>query len=267
MKLKGKVTAISGAGSGIGRCAATLFAQNGAVVYLLEVNEKAGVDTEKEIRAAGGEARFIKTDVADAQSVQAAFERIEKEAGRLDVLYNNASVFLGGEDGAISDISLETWGKVIGINLNGMFHCSKYGLPLMLKSGGGAVINTASSAAIQGVPRCDAYTATKGAAAALTRSMAVEYGPSGIRVNCIAPVAIRTPMVLQSNTNDDSFDEKRFLETGTPLRRWGEPEEIAKVALFLASDDASYINGAVIVADGGITVTYPFTKPPEYNVG
>ncbi len=265
MRLKDKVCVITGAGSGIGKSAALLFAKNGAFVYLLEINKATGREVEKEILSFGGKAEFIKTDVSSAQDVAKAFDHIKSEDRGLHVLYNNASVFLGGQDNAISEISLETWDKVLGINLNGMFYCCKYGLPIMLKSGGGCVINTASSAAIQGVPRCDAYTATKGAAAALTRSMAVEYGPKNIRVNCIAPTAIKTPMIMQSNMDDDSFDEKRFLETGTPLRRWGSPEEIAQIALFLASDEASYMNGALLVADGGITITYPFTKVPDFN--
>ena len=124
----------------------------------------------------------------------------------------------------------------------------------MRKAGGGTIINTASSAAIIGVPECGAYTATKGATVALTREMAVDYGPENIRVNCIAPAAIRTEMVKESNLNDPKFDENHFLTKGTPLRRWGLPEEVAKAALFLASDDSSYINGVTLVADGGITV-------------
>ncbi len=125
----------------------------------------------------------------------------------------------------------------------------------MIANGRGSIINTASSAGVIGIPKCDAYTASKGATVSLTRSMAVEYGPKGIRVNCIAPAAIRTQMVKESNLNDPDFDEDFFLTKGTPLRRWGTPEEVANIALFLASDKSSYLNGAIIVADGGITIS------------
>jgi NAD(P)-dependent dehydrogenase (short-subunit alcohol dehydrogenase family) len=125
----------------------------------------------------------------------------------------------------------------------------------MIASGGGSIINTASSAGVIGIPNCDAYTASKGATVTLTRSMAVEYGPNKVRVNCIAPAAIYTPMVKESNLDDDSFDEEEFLRKGTPLRRWGKPEEIAQIALFLASEQSSYMNGAILVADGGITIS------------
>ena len=135
-----------------------------------------------------------------------------------------------------------------------LYHCTKHVIPLMKKAGGGSIINTSSSAGQIGIPECDAYTASKGATTSLTRSLAVEYGPYNIRTNCIAPAAIATDMVKESNLNDPKFDEQKFLTQGTPLRRWGKPEEIANVALFLASDLATYLNGTVIVADGGITV-------------
>ena len=149
---------------------------------------------------------------------------------------------------------LEIWDKVLRINLFGVFYCCKYAIPLMVRSGGGSVINTASSAGVIGIPDCDAYTATKGGIVSLTRSMAVEYGPDGVRVNCIAPAAIRTDMVRESNLDDPNFDEQFFLTKGTPLRRWGKPEEVAELACFLASDRSAYLNGDIIRADGGITV-------------
>ena len=130
----------------------------------------------------------------------------------------------------------------------------------MMASGGGSIINTGSSAAQIGIPDCDAYTATKGAIVQLTKSLAVEYGRYGVRTNCISPAAIMTPMMRQSNPENSSFDEERFLKLRTPLRRYGTPEEIAKIALFLASDESSYLNGAIIVADGGITVNGDLSK-------
>jgi NAD(P)-dependent dehydrogenase (short-subunit alcohol dehydrogenase family) len=254
MQLRGKVAVITGGASGIGEHGTRLFAQEGAVVFMLDVNETAGLQLEKELRQKGFCANFLKTDISDPDQVQRAMEQIDRQYGKLDILYNNASVYLGGRDTAAADLSLDIWNKILSINLNGLFYCCKFGIPLLRKAGGGAIVNTASSAGVIGIPYCDAYTATKGATVSLTRSMAVEYGPENIRVNCIAPAAIRTEMVKQSNLNDEKFDEAAFLTSGTPLRRWGLPEEIAKAALFLASDAASYINGAILIADGGITI-------------
>ena len=254
MILKGKIAAITGGGSGIGGSASSLFAKEGATVAILEVNPESGEAKAREIADAGGRAFFIRTDVSDPDDVRAAFEEIDRRCGRLDVLYNNASVFLGKYDNRVTEITLETWEKVLRINLFGVFYCCKYAIPLMIRSGGGSIVNTASSAGVIGIPDCDAYTATKGATVSLTRSLAVEYGPDGIRTNCIAPAAIRTEMVRESNLNDPKFDEQAFLTKGTPLRRWGTPEEIARLAAFLASDESSYLNGAIIRADGGITV-------------
>ena len=253
MRLQGKIAAITGAGRGIGRAAAELFANEGAIVALLEIDEESGKDAENTIRDAGGEAAFIKPDVADAENVRNAFAAIEEKLGSLHILYNNAAIFLGKYDAPVTDLSLPTWERILSVNLSGLFYACKYGIPLIIRSGGGAVVNTSSSAGVIGVPNCDAYTASKGATLSLTRSMAVEYGPQNVRVNCIAPAAIYTDMVRESNLDDSDFDEELFLRT-TPLRRWGTPDEIARVALFLASDESSYLNGAIIVADGGITI-------------
>jgi NAD(P)-dependent dehydrogenase (short-subunit alcohol dehydrogenase family) len=180
--------------------------------------------------------------------------RTVKKFGGLHILYDNAAVFWYGKDGNVTDISEDIWDKVININLKGTFLCCKYAIPEIIKSGGGSVINTSSSTGLIGIPKCDAYTATKGAVSSLTRSIGVEFVPYKVRVNCIAPVAIKTDIVIESNLKDPDFDETKFLNT-TPARRWGLPEDIAtKLALFLSSDDSSYIIGAVLVADGGITI-------------
>ena len=254
MRLQGKVAAITGAGRGIGRAAAELFAREGAGVALLEIDEKSGRAAENTILATGAEAVFIPTDVANAEDVKRSFATIEERFGALHILYNNASIFLREEDGPVSELSHQTWEQILSVNLSGLFYVCKYAIPLMIRSGGGSVINTSSSAGVIGIPNCDAYTATKGATISLTRSMAVEYGPQNVRVNCIAPAAIYTEMVRESNLDDPEFDEEQFLQT-TPVRRWGMPEDIARIALFLASDESSYLNGAIIVADGGITIT------------
>ena len=254
MRLKDKVAVITGGASGIGGAGTKLFAEEGASVIILDVNEEAGISLEKELNERGFDVKFIKTDISDPKQVENAMNMIDSIYGKLDIIYNNASVFLGGRDNIVTELPLEIWNKILSINLFGLFYCCKYGIPLLRKAGGGAIINTSSSAGVIGIPECDAYTATKGATVSLTRSMAVEYGPENIRVNCIAPAAIRTEMVKESNLNDPKFDEQAFLKKGTPLRRWGLPEEIAKTALFLASDESSYINGAILVADGGITI-------------
>jgi len=254
MRLKDKITAITGAGRGIGLAAAELFAREGARVALLEIDDKTGVEAEKLITRAGGRARFIKTDIGDVDSVQKAFAAIEDIYGGLDVLYNNASVFSSRDDGPVSKISLQTWHRIVNINLNGLFYCCKYGIPRIVKSGGGSVVNTGSSASVMGIPGCDAYTSTKGAVVSLTRSMAVEFGQKGVRVNCIVPAGIDTEMLRESSTDNPDFDAKYFFSRA-PMGRFGRPGEVASLALFLASDESSYINGAIIRADGAITVT------------
>jgi len=254
MRLKGKVAVITGAGRGIGFAAARLFCREGARVVIAEVNEELGRDAEERIRREGGEAVFVATDVSDSQHVQALMRRTRDLYGRLDVLYNNASVYLRGQDGMITDIAEETWRRVLAINLDSIFLCCKYGIPLMLQGGGGSIINTSSSAGLIGNKMADAYTATKGATISLTRSLATEYGPKGIRTNCICPAGIATEMVKESSLKRPDFDAQAFFRVA-PLGRFGEPEEVANLALFLASDESSYVNGAVITCDGGITIT------------
>lgn len=253
MRLKNKVALITGAGRGIGRAAAELFAHEGARLILAENNADVGCEAEAALREAGGEAMFVQTDVSQSAQVQALFQTVRERFGTLDVLYNNASIFLGDADKPVTELSEEVWHQVLAVNLHGVFLCCKYGIPLMLKNGG-SVINTASSAALIGVPGCDAYTATKGATLALTRSMAVEYGPHKVRVNCIAPAGIDTPMLRESNLDQSNFDEAKFFAKA-PLGRYGTAQEIAGVALFLASDESSYLTGTVLVADGGTTIT------------
>jgi NAD(P)-dependent dehydrogenase (short-subunit alcohol dehydrogenase family) len=158
------------------------------------------------------------------------------------------------------DIEVEVWDKIMAVNLRSVFLCCKYVIPHMIAVGGGAIITTSSSNGIIGIPGADAYSASKGATAEITRSMAVEYGPKNIRVNCIAPAAIMTPMLKFSNLNSTTFDEERFLKLRSPLRRYGTPEEIGNLAVFLASDKSSFLNGAIIVADGGITINGDLSK-------
>jgi NAD(P)-dependent dehydrogenase (short-subunit alcohol dehydrogenase family) len=254
MRLKNKVALITGAGRGIGWAGAQAFVREGAKVVIAEINEELGARAEAALRGAGGEAAFVRTDCADSASVRALMRRTEQLYGGLHVLYNNASVFLNKVDGPVTALAEETWEKILSINLGSVFLCCKYGLPLMVRSGGGSIINTGSSASVMGIPGCDAYTAAKGATVSLTRSLAVEYGPQGIRVNCICPAGIETEMLKASSLDDPKFDAAGFFKRA-PLGRLGTPEEVAHLAVFLASDESSYINGAILRADGGITVT------------
>ena len=251
ISLNGKKAIVTGGAGGIGLAGVKCFCAAGAEVIIADINEEAGRQAASETGAT-----FVKCDVSKSADVQAVVAAAE---GKLDILYNNAGVYLNGRDGRITDIDEEIWEKVIAINLRSVFLFCKYALPLLMKQGG-AIINTASSAGVIGIPDCDAYTATKGAIVQLTKSMAAEYGRYNVRVNCIAPAAIMTPMMRQSNPIDSTFDEERFLKLRTPLRRYGRPEEIANVALFLASEEASYLNGAIVVADGGITINGDLSK-------
>jgi NAD(P)-dependent dehydrogenase (short-subunit alcohol dehydrogenase family) len=254
MRLNEKVAIITGGGRGIGFAAASAFAEEGAKVVLADIDAELGRQAEKALRAEGADATFVETDVSRSEDVQRLVARTRELHARLDVLYNNASVFLGKADGAVTDLAEETWDRVLGVNLRGVFLCCKYAVPLIVESGGGSVINTSSSAGVMGIPGCDAYTATKGATIALTRSMAVEFGPQKVRVNCIAPAGVDTEMLRESSLDDPAFDESGFLRKA-PLGRYGSPREIANLAVFLASDESSYVTGAILRADGGITIT------------
>ncbi len=259
MDLKGKKVVITGGGGGIGRSASFLFAKYGAEVIILEYNDESGKSAEAEIKAKGQKAWFIKTDISNPDSVKRAFEQIKEKYGRIDALYNNASIFLGGKDTSIDNLDEDVWDKVLSINLNGLYYCSKHAVNLM-KEKGGAIVNTASSAGVVGIPGCAAYTATKGATVTLTRSMAADLGRFNIRTNCIAPAAIMTDMLKESNLNDPNFDNDFFIKQITPLKRWGKPEDVANLAAFLISDEAAYINGVIIPCDGGITINGDVNK-------
>lgn len=250
--LQNKNVIITGAAGGIGLAAAKRFCAEGAFVIGLDVNAAACEKAKAEIEGAGGRCMYVVCDISSEASVEAAFAEIGGAVDCIDALYNNASVFLGGKDGPLGEVDTAVWSKILAINLTGMYLCTKKALPL-LKKHGGAIINTASSAGVTGIPGCAAYTATKGAMISLTRSLAVDYGKYNIRTNCIAPAAILTEMVKESNLNDPTFNEQKFLDMVTPIRRWGTPEDIAAIACWLSSDDASYLNGAIIRADGGIT--------------
>jgi len=254
MRLQGKVAVITGAGRGIGYAAAAAFAREGAKVVIAEIHDGLGRAAESRLRAEGGDATFIRTDCSLGGDVRRLMTETEARYGALHVLYNNAALFLPKADGPVTDLAEDVWARILAVNLTGTYLCCKHALPLIVRSGGGAVINTGSSAAVIGAPGCDAYTATKGAVVALTRSMAVEYGRQGVRVNCICPAGIETEMVKASSLDDPAFDREYFFRKA-PLGRLGTPAKVAALAVFLASDEASYISGAIIRADGATTIT------------
>lgn len=252
MRLRNKVAVITGAGGGIGRAAAFLFAKEGARVVVVD-NKETGKDTVNKILATKGDTIFVKADVSKTSEVKKIFKVTREKYGALHILYNNAGIFIPHIDGKATDIKEEAWDQILNVNLKGTFLCCKYGIPEIIRSGGGSVINTSSSAGIIGVPNCDAYTASKGAIIALTRSMAIEYAPQKVRVNCIVPCAIDTSMNVKSEKENPDFDEGKFLSVA-PLQRYGTPEEIANMAFFLASDESSYTIGGIFVVDGGMTI-------------
>ena len=251
-RLEGKTALVTGGAQGIGLEGAKLFAEEGARVVIADINAEKGEAAAREIGA-----EFVRCDVSKDADVKAAVA----VCGTVDVLYNNAGIFWTGHDNRLTEIAEADWDRVMAINLKSVYLFCKHAIPTMMASGrGGSIVNTGSSAAHIGIPGCDAYTATKGAIVQLTKSLAVEYGRYGIRTNCISPAAIMTPMMRQSNPENSTFDEERFLKLRTPLRRYGTPVEIARIALFLASDESSYVNGAIVVADGGITVNGDLSK-------
>lgn len=251
MRLEGKTAIITGAGSGQGKASALLFAEQGAKVVIAEWNEEAGKQVEKEIKDAGNEAMFFKTDISDEANVQQLVQAVKDEYGTIDILFNNAGIGFSSRSkytmASILDTPLNDWNSILGINLNGTFLMSKYVIPVMIEQGKGSVINNSSLNGIIGVTGADAYTASKGGVVSLTRVMAADYGKHNIRVNCICPGAINTPMI--SEVLDVPEIAKNF--KAGPLGRVGEPEEIAGAALFLASDEASYVTGVILPVDGG----------------
>jgi NAD(P)-dependent dehydrogenase (short-subunit alcohol dehydrogenase family) len=253
MRLEDKVALITGAGSGIGREAALLFAREGASVVVAEVADDAGRKTAADIEEAGGRAHFVHADVSRSDDVRAMVEEAEKTYGRLNVLFNNAGVFPDA-DGSVLDTDEDTWDFVLRVNLKGIFLGCKYGIPALLRAGGGSIVNTASFVALMGAATPQiAYTASKGGVLALTREVAIEFARKGIRVNALCPGPVDTPL-LQELFRDPERRARRLVHI--PMGRLARADEVAKAALFLASDESSYINGAAFTVDGGITAAY-----------
>ncbi|MGA2309009.1 MAG: SDR family NAD(P)-dependent oxidoreductase [Candidatus Bathyarchaeia archaeon] len=248
-ELRGSVALVTGAGSGIGRAIAVLFACEAAKVAVADVSEGDGKNTVELIKKEGGDAIFVQGDVSKSTSVKRMVEATVEKYGKLNVLVNNAGV---ESTGSVVEVTEENWDKVIDINLKGTFLCSKYCAPRIIESGGGAIINIASVLGLVGSKGEAAYCASKGGMISLTRAMALDFASENVRVNCICPGSVLTPtfkrVMIASGDYDIAF--ARNLEK-IPLRRVAAPEEIAQAALFLASEKSSYMTGAALVMDGG----------------
>lgn len=253
MRLQDKVALITGASSGIGRETALLFAAEGACVVVADVNDAGGSETVEMVRAQGGKAVYVHADVSKAADCENMVSVAEKEFGKLNVLFNNAGIMHGSDDNAMTTEE-SVWDLTMAINLKGVFLGCKYGIPALQRAGGGSIINTASFVALMGAATPQiAYTASKGGVLAMTRELAIIHARQNIRVNALCPGPLRTEL-LMSFLNTDEKKQRRLVHI--PVGRFGEAKEIAYAALYLASDESSFVTGTEFVVDGGITAAY-----------
>jgi NAD(P)-dependent dehydrogenase (short-subunit alcohol dehydrogenase family) len=253
-RLEDKVALVTGSGSGLGRAMARLFASEGAAVIVNDIDAEAGERTTAEI---GGKATFVQGDVSTDGAVSALFQTIRDSHGRLDVSVHNAGIMHPRDEG-VTDTPLEVWDQVIAVNLTGVFLCCRHAIPLMLETDGkSSLINTASFVALMGaaVPQV-AYTASKGGVLAMTREIAVQYARSGIRANAICPGPIRTPLLEPLIANEEKRENRH---NHIPAGRFGEPQDVANAALYLASDESDWVTGTEFLVDGGIRAAYVTT--------
>jgi NAD(P)-dependent dehydrogenase (short-subunit alcohol dehydrogenase family) len=246
-QFEGKVALVTGAASGIGRASALVFARGGAKTVVADVLVEGGEETVRIIKAAGGDALFVRTDVSKAAEVETLIQKTVETYGRLDYAHNNAGI--EGAGAPTADCTEENWDLTLAINLKGVWLCMKYEIPQMLRQGGGAIVNTASVAGLVGIGGGPAYCASKGGVVQLTRVAALEYGKAGIRVNAVCPGVIRTPMV--DRIVADQPEVEAGLIAREPIGRMGKPEEIAEAVVWLCSDASSFITGAAMPVDGG----------------
>jgi NAD(P)-dependent dehydrogenase (short-subunit alcohol dehydrogenase family) len=253
MRLERKVALITGASSGIGRETALLFAKEGAAIVSADVNDRGGRETVEMVRAAGGRAIHVHADVSRSADAAAMVEAAEREYGKLDILFNNAGIMHAKDDDAVST-SEEVWDTTLAVNLKGVFLGCKHGIPALRRAGGGVVINTASFVAVLGAATPQiAYTASKGGVLALSRELAVVHARENIRVNALCPGPLRTELLMSYLDTDE---KKRRRLVHIPMGRFGEAREMARAALFLASEDSSFLTGSSFLVDGGITAAY-----------
>ncbi|NRA09022.1 MAG: SDR family oxidoreductase [Myxococcales bacterium] len=252
-RLAGRVALVTGGASGIGLESARLFASEGARVVIADLDEAGGAGALEAIAAEGGDARFVRTDVSRAAEVEAVVAHAERDFGALHVLFNNAGIFPAA-DGSPTDTPEAVWDQVMDVNLKGVFLGCRYGIPALLRAGGGSIVNTASFVAVVGAATSQiAYTASKGGVLAMTREIAVEYARQGIRANALCPGPVNTPLLAELLA-DPAARQRRMVHV--PMGRLAEPSEIARAALFLASDDSSYVNGSTFMVDGALTAAY-----------
>ncbi len=253
LRLENKTALITGAASGIGRQSALLFARAGARVVIVDLNKEQGKDTVAEIKASGGLAHFVRADVSRSHDCQQMILVAEEAFGALHILFNNAGVMLA-EDGDAVVTEEEIWERTLSINLKGVYLGCKWGIPALRRAGGGSVINTASFVALLGAATPQlAYTASKGGVLSMTRELAVIHARENIRVNALCPGPLRTELLMKVL---DTEEKRQRRLVHIPMGRFGEAGEIAKAALFLASDESSYMTGASLAVDGGITAAY-----------
>lgn len=252
MRLQDKIILITGSGSGIGRSTAQLFAKEGATVIVNDLDETGGLETVEAIAAEGGQSIFIQADVTSPEQVKSMIDQIIAKYGRIDVLFNNAGI---SGVGALHELEPEQWDRVMHINTRGVFLPSKYVLPYMMEANNGSIINMSSCVAEMGLLRRASYAASKGAVLALTKAMQVDYAPYGIRVNALLPGTILTPFVEEylRNSYDDQEEAIRSLKSRQLSGDLGRPDDVAKAALFLASDDSKFMMGSPLYIDGGAT--------------
>ncbi len=249
-RLDGKVVVITGAAGGIGREAALLFSEEGAHVCVADVSPEAGEQTAAECR----DAFFHRVDVTDGKSVEAMYAATAERYGGIDVLYNNAGI-MPAEDASILETEEEAWQRVQDVNTKGVYLCCRHGIPYLLERGGGSVINVASFVALMGAATSQiSYTASKGAVLSMSRELAVEFGGRGVRVNALCPGPVETPLLMRLFDETPGALERRLVHL--PMGRLARAREIAYGALFLASDESSYVNGATFLVDGGLTAAY-----------
>jgi NAD(P)-dependent dehydrogenase (short-subunit alcohol dehydrogenase family) len=252
--LRDRIAVVTGAGSGIGAAIAALFGRQGAVVAVLDRDDAAAAATTEAIHTAGGRAASYRCDVSDDAGVEAVFRRLEEVHGRVDILVNNAGI---AHVGTIEQTAAEDFERIYRVNIRGVYLCSRAAIPIMLQAGRGVLLNMASIAALVGVVDRFAYSMSKGAVLAMTKSIAIDYMKRGIRCNCICPARIHTPFVdgyLAANYPGREAEMLRSLSEYQPIGRMGTPEEVAYLALYLCSDESSFVTGQAYPIDGGVLV-------------